>query len=185
VRGCSIGLFLVASIVVFFGAVAFALLSPPAGSSLFTPVPVSTEATGRFDTKIATVQSATGPTTIEIDEEEATSKVAALIADEPGAPKVDKPQVAFRDGKVHLSGVTSDTPIPISFVITGRIEAMDGRPKVIVEEVDAGRLPIGGALQSQVDSLVAEQDRLIGELPVYVTEVRVLAGRLVVTGRPR
>ena len=184
-RGCSIGLFLVAAIVIFFGAVAFALLASPAGSPQVTPVPVSTEAVARFDTKIATVQNATAPTTIEIDEEEATSKVAALIASEPGAPKVDKPQVNFRDGKVQISGTTSDTPIPISFVITGRIEAVDGRPKVIVEEVDAGRLPIGGALQSQVDSLIAEQDRLFGELPVYVTEVLVLEGKLVVTGQPR
>ena len=184
-RGCSAGLFFVAAVVVFLGAVAFALLSTPPGSPQLTPVPVSTEAVARFDIKIATVQAATEPTTIEIDEEEATSKIAALIASEPEAPNVDKPQVAFRDGKIRLSGVTSDTPIPINFVITGRIEAVDGRPKVVVEDVDAGRLPIGGALQSQVDSLVAEQDRLIGELPVYVTEVQVLEGKLVVTGRPK
>lgn len=184
-RGCSIGLFLAGSVVIFLGAVAFAMLATPAGSPQTTPVAVSTEAVVRFDSKIATVQNATQPTTIEIDQEEATSKVAALIASEPDAPKVDKPQVAFRDGKVILSGVTGDTPIPISFVVTGRIEAVDGRPKVVVEKVEAGRLPIAGALQSQVDSLVAEQDRLIGDLPVYVTDVQVLEGKLVVTGRPR
>ncbi|MFN8535969.1 MAG: hypothetical protein U0232_00640 [Thermomicrobiales bacterium] len=54
----------------FLGAVAFAMLATPAERPpAFTPVPVSTEAVGRFDTKIATVRNATAPTTIEIDEE--------------------------------------------------------------------------------------------------------------------
>jgi hypothetical protein len=186
VRGCWIGLFLLGSIVIFLGAVAFALLANPTGQpSQFTPVPVSTEAAGRFDTKIATVQNATGPTTIEIDEEEATSKIATLLASEPNAPAVDKPQVAFRDGKVYLSGVTTDTPIEINFLITARIEVANGKPQVIVENVEAGRFPVPGALRTQVDDLVAEQERLIGELPIYVTEVQILDGNLVVTGQPK
>lgn len=185
-RGCWLGLFLVASIVVFLGAIAFAMLAPPAGlPPHFTPVPVSTAAVARFDGKIATVQRATEPTTIEISEEEATSKLVTLLATEPSAPRVDQPQIAFRDGKVYLSGVARDTPVAISFVVTGRVEAIDGRPRVTVEGVEAGRLPVAGVLQSQVDQLVADQERLIGEVPIYVTEVRVLDGTLVVTGRPK
>ena len=42
-RGCFLGLFLVAAIVVFLGAVAFALLAPtPTLPTQFTPVAVST-----------------------------------------------------------------------------------------------------------------------------------------------
>lgn len=185
-RGCWLGLFLVGSIALFLGAVAFAMLATPAERPpAFTPVPVSTEAVGRFDTKIATVRNATAPTTIEIDEEEATSKVADLLADEPDAPAVDKPQVTFRDGKVYLSGVTSDTPIAISFLITARIEVADGKPKVIVENVEAGRLSVPGALRSQIDHLVAQQERLLDDLPIYVTDVQVLDGKLLVTGQPK
>jgi hypothetical protein len=186
VRGCWLGLFLVSAIVVFLGAVAFALLATPAEKPpQFTPVPVSTEAAGRFDTKFATVRSATEPTTIEITDEEATSKVAELLANESDAPKVDKPQVAFRDGKVYLSGTTSDTPIAINFLITARIEVADGKPKVIVEDVAAGRLPVPGALRSQVDDLVAEQERLMDDLTINVTDVQVLDGKVVLTGQPK
>ncbi len=185
-RGCFLGLFLVAAIVVFLGAVAFALLAPtPALPPQFTPVAVSTAAAARFDTKIATVQGATAPTTIEIDEEEATSRLVALLASEANAPKIDKPQIAFRNGKVYLSGVSNDTPFPISFVITGRVEAVEGRTKIIVENVEAGRIPVSGALRSQVDDLVADQDRLIGELPIYIEQIQTLDGKLVVTGRPK
>ena len=185
-RGCFLGLFLVAAIVVFLGAVAFALLAPtPALPPQFTPVAVSTAAAARFDGKIATVQGAPTPTTFEIDEEEATSRLVALLASEANAPKIDKPQIAFRNGKVYLSGVSNDTPIAIGFVITGRIEAVEGKPKIVVETVEAGRLPVSGALRSQVDDLVAQQDRLIGDLPIYITDVQVREGTLVVTGRPR
>jgi len=186
VRGCFFGLFLVAAIVVFLGAVAFALLAPAPGlPPQFTPVAVSTAAAGRFDTKIATVQAATGPTTIAINEEEATSRLVALLATEANAPKIDRPQIAFRNGRVYLSGTSNDTPIPIGFVITGRVEAVEGKPKIVIENVEAGRFPVSGALRSQVDTLVAEQERLLGEQPIYVTEVQVLDGKLVVTGRPR
>jgi hypothetical protein len=186
VRGCWIGLFLVGSVAIFLGAVAFAMLATPTGQPpKFTPVPVSTAAAARFDTKIATVQNATGPTTIEVDEEEATSKVATLLASEPNAPAVAEPQVAFRDGKVYLSGVTTDTPIKVNFLITARVEVADGKPKVIVENVEAGRFPVPGALRSQVDDLVAQQERLLGDLPIYVTEVQILDGKLVVTGQQK
>lgn len=185
-RGCWQGLFLVASVAIFLGAVAFALLATPAERPPgYTPVAVSTEAVGRFDTKLATVQSATEPTTIEISEEEATSKIADLLASESDAPALSNPQVSFRDGKVYLSGETTDTPITINLLITTRIEIVDGKPKVILEDVSAGRLPVPGPLRSQVDDLVAEQERLMDDLPIYVTDVQVQDGKLVVTGQPK
>lgn len=185
-RGCWLGLFLVAAVVVFLGAVAFAMLAQPAGMPPQSPpVPVSTAAAVRFDGKVATARRATEPATVEITEEEATSKLAESLASEPSAPKVDQPQVIFRAGKVYLSGVSRDTPIPITFVVTGRVEAVAGRPRVTVEQIEAGRLPVTGALQAQVDRLIADQDRWIGDLDVYVTEVRVFDGKLAVTGRPK
>ena len=184
-RGCWLGFFLVASVVVFLGAIAFALLAPPGGGPRTTPVPVSTAAAMRFETKVANVQVATAPTTIEIDEEEATSKLVTLLATEPSAPNIDRPQITFRDGKIRLAGVARDTPIPVNFVVTGRVEAVAGRPQITVEKVDAGRLPVGDALQSQVEQLLADQDRLIGDLPITVTEIQVLEGKMVVTGQPK
>lgn len=184
-RGCGVGALLIGAVVLFLGAIAFALLASPSGGPSATPIPVSTAAVQRFETKVANVQGATTTTTIEIDEEEATSKLVELLATEPSAPKIDQPQITFRDGKVHLSGVSRDTPIAINVVVTGRIEVVEGRPKIVVENVEAGRLPVGGALQSQVNQLVAEQDRLIGDLPIRVTKVEVGEGKLMVTGEPK
>ena len=184
-RGCWLGLFLVVSVVVFLGAIAFALLTPPGSSPQTTPIAISTAAVMRFETKVANVQVATAPTTIEIDEEEATSKLAVLLATEPSAPNIDQAQITCRDGKVQLSGISRDTPIAINFVVTGRVEAVDGRPQITVEKVEAGRLPVGGALQSQVDQLLTDQDRLIGDLPITVTDIQVLEGKIVVTGEPK
>lgn len=185
-RGCLVGVVLVAAVAAFVGAVAFALGAPPTGlPPQFTPVPVSTVAAARFDAKLATAQAANAPTTVAISEEEATSKLVALLASEPSAPQIDRPQVAFRDGKVYMSGTTADTPIPIAFVITGRVEAVEGRPRVVVEQVETGRLPVSGPLRSQLDRALAEQDQLFGTLPIYVTDVRSGDGTLTLTGRPK
>lgn len=184
-RGCWLGLFLVVSVVVFLGAIAFALLTPPGGGPQTTPIAVSTAEVMRFETKVANVQVATTPTTIEIDEEEATSKLANLLATEPSAPNIDQPQITFRGGKIHLSGISRDTPVAINFVVTGRVEAVDGRPQITVENVETGRLPVGGALRSQVDQLLADQDRLIGDLPITVADIQVLEGKMIVTGQPK
>lgn len=185
-RGCLQGLVLFASLLVFLGAVAFMLLSRPSGlAGQLTPVPVSSAAAGSFDNKLATVQSAPAPVTVEIDEQEATSKLVETLAAEPSAPQVENPQVTFREGKVYLSGISHDAPVPVNVVIVGLVEARDGKLVITVERIDTGRFPLPGALKDQIIDIASDTDRLNEQLPIIVNEVRVLDGRLVLTGQPK
>jgi hypothetical protein len=186
VRGCLQGLVLLIALLVFGGAVAFMLLSqPPETARQLTPVPVSSAAAGSFDAKLATVQSAPAPVTVEIDDQEATSKLVEALAAEPSAPQIDDPQVAFREGRVYFSGTSRDAPIPVRVVIVGRVEARDGRLITTVEQIDTGRFPLPGAMRDQIIDIASDTDRLNDELPIVVHEVRVLDGRMVLTGEPK
>ncbi|HEX5501712.1 MAG TPA: hypothetical protein VFW96_03775 [Thermomicrobiales bacterium] len=181
-----LGCLLVLLLGVVLGGFAFMQLGQrPAGIASAPTVPVSTAAAVRFDQKVATLARADTPVTVEITDEEATSKVAAMLAADPSAPRVDNPQVAFRAGKVYVSGTTADTPVPIAFLAVGRVEARDGRLVAVVEDIDTGRVPLPGAVRDQIAQGAANLDSLNATLPIYVTEVRVLDGRLALTGRPR
>ena len=120
--------------------------------------------------EVATARNATEPTTFEIDDE-ATSKVADLTT-EPEAPAVAHRRSPSATAKVP--GVAT------SFSSRPR-RGRRRRPSVIIGG-EAGRLPVPGALKSQVDDLVADQERL-GDLPIYITNLQVLDGKLVVCGQ--
>lgn len=185
-RGCLQGLLVVVLLLVLAGAGAFWFLSQPSpAAQQMTPVAVSSAAAASFDDKVATMWAATAPVTVEITEAEATSKLVATIAADPTLPRIENPQVSFRGGKVLVSGLSRDAPIPITIVVTGRIEARDGRLVTTVEQVDTGRIPLPGALHQQITDLASNTDRLNEGLPLTVTEVRVLDGRLVLTGQPK
>lgn len=185
-RGCLQGLLIVVLLVVLLGAAAFWFLSQPStAAQQITPVVVSSAAAVSFDQKVATVQAAKAPVTVEITEQEATSKLVATIAADPTLPKIESPQVSFRNGKVIVSGTSRDAPIPIPIVVTGRIEARDGRLVTTVEQIDTGRFPLPGAIQQQITDLATNTDRLNEDLPLTVTDVQTLDGKLVLTGQPK
>ena len=185
-RGCVVALVLLLLVGAFLAGLAYIQLAQaPVQAAGVTPVPVSSAAAQRFDQKIATASGASGPVTIEIDEQEATSKLVEALATKPNAPRLDNPQVTFRDGRVHLRGTTRDTPIPINVLVVGRVEARDGRLVSEVERIDTGRFPLPGLLKDQIAEAATNVEQLNRGLPLYVTDVRVLDGRLAVTGRPK
>ncbi len=185
-RGCLTTLLvLILLTAVLLGGAAYLLAQSPARAASATPVPVSSAAAERFDQKVAALEGATAPTTVEITDQEATSKFAEALAADPDLPRLDDPQVAFRDGRIHFSGTTRDTPIPVNVVVVGRAEARDGRLVPVVERIDTGRLPLPGPLRDHITGAVGNLDRLNDDLPIYVTDLRVLDGRLALTGRPK
>ncbi len=185
-RGCFQALVLLVALLVFAGAVAYMLLTEPPTTALrLTPVVVSNAAVGSFDGKLATVQAAPAPVTVEITEQEATSKLAEALAAEPTAPRIENPQVSFREGKVYLSGVSRDSPVPVKVVVSGRIEARDGKLTIVVEQIDTGRFPLPGPLRDQITGIASDANSLNEQLPIVVNDVRVLDGRVQLTGRPK
>lgn len=167
-----------------FGAT-YLLNRAPTLSAAITPVAVSDGAATSFDDKVAAMQRATAPATVEITEEEATSKLVEALATEPGLPKIDDPQVNFRDGRMYLSGTARETPIPVKVVVIGRVEARDGQLVATVEQIDTGRIPLPAAIRDQITDAAGNLDMLNRQLPIYVTDLRVLDGRLALTGRPK
>lgn len=185
-RGCVNTLILLIALGVLGAAVAYALLTrPPELAADLTPVPASGTAVARLDAKIATVQVANEPVTIEIDEEEATSKLAATLAADPNAPAIDNPQIHFRDGQIYLTGTYRDALVPVNVLVVGRVEARDGLLVTTVDRIDTGRFPLPDSIKAQLIDLASDNDRLNRELPIVVTDVRTLDGRVVLTGRPK
>jgi len=185
-RGCLRGLLiLVILLVVLAGAAYFFLTRPSTLSQSLATVPVSTAAAQSFDSKIATLQAASASTQIEISEQEATSKLVETLAVEPSAPKIENPQIAFRGGKVIVSGISHDAPIPITVVVVGTVAARDGKLVTTVERIDTGRFPLPGPIQAQITDLATNTDQLNEALPIVVADVQTLEGRLLVTGKPK
>lgn len=185
-RGCVQGLLFLAVVIVILAIVAYVLLTRPSTlAQQLATVPVSTAAAQSFDRKIATLQAISAPTSVEISEQEATSKLVETLASDPTLPRIDNPQVTFRDGKVIVSGISRDAPVPITVVVVGRVEARDGKLVTTVERIDTGRFPLPYALQQQITGL-ATNTRLLNEsLPIAVNDVQVLDGRMLVTGQPK
>lgn len=185
-RGCLRGLlFLLIVLVVLAGAAYYFLTRPSELSQSLATVPASMAAARSFDNKIATLQAASAPTQIEISEQEATAKLVETLGTEPSAPKIENPQVMFRGGKVIVSGVSHEAPIPVTVVVVGTIVARDGKLVTTVERIDTGRFPLPGPLQEQITGLVTNTDRLNEALPIVVEDVQTLEGHLLVTGKPK
>ena len=185
-RGCLVGLLVLVLVSVLLGAGAYWFLTqPPATAAQITPVAVSSAAAVSFDQKFATVQAARAPVTVEITEQEATSKLVATINADPTLPRIENPQVSFRNAKTIVSGTSRDAPIPVTIVVTGRIEAREGKLVATVEQIDTGRFPLPGAIQQQITDLAQNTDRLNEGLPITVTQVQTLDGKLVLTGQPK
>ncbi len=184
-RGCVTGLIVVILLVAAALGGAAYLLNEPRALPETAPVAVSDEAAASFDRKVATIRRADGPITVEIDDREATSKLTEALAANPETPRIDNPQVNFRDGRIYVSGTARDAPLPVKIVVAGRVEAREGRLVATVEQIDSGRIPLPAAIRDQITGAATDLDDLNRALPIHVTEVYTLDGRLVLTGRPK
>jgi hypothetical protein len=187
-RGCLQGLLiLVILLVVLAGAGYYFFTRPSDLAKSLATVPASTAAAQSFDNKIATLQAAPPSTStqIEISEQEATSKLVETLAEDPSYPKIENPQVTFRGGKVIVSGMSHDAPIPITIVVVGTVSAREGKLVTNVERIDTGRFPLPGPIQQQITDLATNTEKLNESLPITVDDVQTLEGRLLVTGKPK
>lgn len=185
-RGCMQTLVIVAALLLFLAAGAFWLLTrQPVAAQQLTPMVVSTAAAQHFDQKIATIRAAQAPVTIEITEQEATSKLVTLLAETPDAPPITDPQVRFREGQFIAQGVMRGGPVPITIAVTGHLELQNGQLVTVVDQIDTGRLPLPEAMQQQIISLVSGSNQLATQVPLNLTAVELHEGRLVLSGTPK
>ena len=172
-------------------AVYFFVTRPAPTQIAATPVPVSSAAVGNFDTKVNQIIAAPPNTdvTVELTDEELTSKFAQTVSEERAAIGADiqNPQVSVHDGRFSRGAMTkSDSfPVRVNLVVVAVPTAENGKLMLRVERVESGRFPLPGSITDQIVANV-QNDALINDnLPIYVDRVEVLDGKLRLTGRPK
>jgi len=139
-------------------------------------VPASENAASRFEEK---AQAFAGNTfRVEFTDEEVTSYVALNLS---GSLPLRSPTIAFRPGTFTVEGDLT-SPVRGHLVLTGTIQAADGKVQVAFQSAQVGGLAIPPAMLSSVSDTITQ---LILEQAagVDIQEVQLLQGRIVIAGR--
>lgn len=150
-----------------------------------TPVPVTDEAAESFDQNIEDFEQEIAQAyrgeevTLVITEEEATSKLAELAAEQLPL-QMNRVQIHFDEGMVGGFAIV-DLGIDVQVAVQAKIEAEDGKPKITVESLNVGRLPIPSTLVDQVMIAIMRQ---LGErwesVPVELQDITIEDGELTI-----
>jgi len=182
---------LVLIVALALGGLYYFLTAPAPTLVAATAVPTSVAAAASFDNKVSTITGAAKntPVTIELTNEELTSKFAQQVQQYQASYGADiqNPQVSARDGHVYAGGKakTNNLPVRVDLVVVTVPEARDGKLHLRVERVESGRIPLPDSLKSQIVNTVQDDATLNDNLPITVDAVEVLNGKLRLTGRPK
>jgi len=164
-------------------------LSPPIQSKM-VPILPSPEAAQSFDQKLNTaddeIEAAVKAgqkkeVTITITDKEVNSKIIQLRA--AGELPAKEASINFGDGN-FLAYAMFDTPgINAKTGVIGRVEIVDGSPKVIVDEFNLGKLPLPQTATARVEQLLNIMLSLrLADVPLEITNVQFNNHELTVIG---
>jgi len=175
------------------GAAAYFLTRPPASVRDLPPPATSPEKAQALETKLN--EFAQGleqaderkPFSLVITEDEANSLIARELSSfqeqNPEAIpfRIESAWVLFREGKAIATAVIDLQGFRPQVAVEARVSAQDGRPKIDIEKVDLGRLPLPlGLLRDYIgqglETLESE------DIPLEVERVQVTEGRLLLEG---
>jgi hypothetical protein len=145
------------------------------------------EAARRLDDKIAALEQqideavAREKLTLEITEEEATSKLDQLARAGNLSMEMEYPQIYFSDGLVQALAKV-DMQIYVWVALEATLGVKDGRPDVKIESLHLGRLPIPKALIDSVMTAIeqATEERW-DDLHLLLREVTIEQGKIIIT----
>jgi hypothetical protein len=145
------------------------------------------ESAARLDEKVETLElqidEADGgeELTLELTEEEATSKLDQLARDGNLSVEMEHPQIYFSEGLVQALARV-DFRIDVWVAIEATIGVKDGRPDIKIESLHFGRLPIPKTLvNSVVTALERAMEERWDELDVALQEVTIEQGEINIT----
>jgi len=130
----------------------------------------------------------TGSVTLTITEVQATSLVAAKIAEREN-PSFTDPQVFLRDGHIQVFGKVKSGSIAVSVQIVLSVSVdQDGGPKFEITSADFGPLPVPEGLLDNLSAMIDEA--FTGELGSVATGfqidgILIADGVMAITGRVR
>ena len=119
--------------------------------------------------------------TLEITEEEATSKVYCLARDGNFSIDLEYPQVYFSDEKMRVFAQV-DLVIDVQVASEASVDVEDGMPDVTVKNLHLGRIPVPKTLINTVmTALERGVEERWGELNVSLTDITIEEGSMIIT----
>ena len=164
-------------------------LSPPIQSKM-VPILPSPEAAQSFDQKVSSADDEIKAAvkagqqkevTIIITDKEVNSKIIQLRA--TGELPAKEASINFGDGN-FLAYAMMETPgINAKMGVIGRVEIVDGTPKIVVDEFNLGKLPLPQATTTRVEQLLNIMLSLrLADVPLEITSVQFTNHQLTIIG---
>ncbi len=157
------------------------------------PVGVSPEAAQSFDDKVEAantqIKSAiearqAREINVTVTESEANSKLVQLLAE--GKLPLKRVLVNFDDGYFLVYAVVDAPVIDAKMAAIGRITVSDGKPNVVLDEYNLGKLPLPPSAKNRAEQvaniLVSLQ---ISDIPLDVTSVQFSDHQIIISGTTR
>ena len=177
--------------VVVVGVVWFLMSRPSGIAANVTDVVSSPSAAASLDSKWAdfrdTVNAAPAGTevTVTLTQEEVTSKINQELksVELPAGLSMGDVSVNLVDGKLILSTDLNYSVFSGKAGMEAVIENVDGKPSIVVTNIDMGSLPIPQALKDQLKNLIPEGGVInLADLPFDVSSIKIVDGKMVVNG---
>jgi len=155
----------------------------------YTIIP-SDEAVQRFREQMDSVeQNADGTFSVTITEEEMTSLVTRVLAEQQEPPPLGQPQVHFRNGRIEVYGtVMVADSLTLPGMAAFSLATTSDEISVTIEEIALGPLPVPeSVLQSlaeAINQVLSENIRVEG-VDVVITAVQIGEGQMTVSGKPQ
>ena len=165
-------------------------LSPPIQAKVI-PVAVSADASQSFDQKLDALKGQIKAAvdagekkqvSLVITEKEINSKLVQMLA-EGELPSLKRVLINFGDG-YFLTYAVVDTPgINAKTGSMGRVEIIEGEPKVVIDEFNLGKLPLPKSVNRRVEQLLNIMVNLqLPDVSLDITGVEIKNHQLTVTG---
>ena len=157
------------------------------------PVGVSPEAAQSFDEKLETadtqIKSAIEARekreiNLTITESEANSKLVQLLAE--GKLPLKRALVNFGDGSFLMYAVIDAPVIDAKIAGIGQIVTADGKPQIVLDEFNLGKLPLPASAKARAEQLANVFMSLqIADVPLDITDVQFADHQIIITGTAR
>jgi hypothetical protein len=177
-------------IALFVGYYLFSLT--PWIQAQMTPVTVTAEAAKSFDQKLSELQkeirdaaSAKQENDVKLvlTESEINSKLIELLAEAKLPLDMNQISINLREGQ-FLAYVVLDMPgVPAKVGLMGKVQVVDNTPKLMLEDVNLGKLPLPQGINNRVEDLLNIAVKLqLSDFPVKITNVELGKRQLTITG---
>ncbi len=98
--------------------------------------------------------------------------------------KIKDMNVQLRDGLAQVNMIGVFMGVTINALTTVEVILTDGKPNIIVKDVNLGRVPLPGAIKNRLKDIINEQSKKIEmtELPFEFKDIVIKDGQIFIQG---